>query len=91
MGVARQAGKGFVSYMWRNVLEKIMGLVAMIFLARKLTPYDFGLVSITEILLYLISVLGTTGLAEFLLAYRKDDTDEIFKAAFWFNVIITIG
>ncbi len=91
MGVAKQAGKGFVSYLWRNVLEKIMGLVAMIFLARKLTPYDFGLVSITEVLLYLISVLGTTGLAEFLLAYRKDDTDEIFKAAFWFNVIITIG
>jgi len=91
MGVAKQAGKGFVSYLWRNVLEKIMGLIAMIFLARELTPYDFGLVSITEVLLYLISVLGTTGLAEFLLAYRKDDTDEIFKAAFWFNVIITIG
>lgn len=89
MGVAKQAGKGFVSYLWRNVLEKAMGLVAMIFLARKLTPYDFGLVSITEVLLYLISVLGTTGLAEFLLAYRKDDTDEIFKAAFWFNIIIT--
>ncbi len=91
MGVAKQAGKGFVSYLWRNVLEKITGLVAMIFLARKLTPYDFGLVSITEVLLYLISVLGTTGLAEFLLAYRKDDTDEIFKAAFWFNIIITIA
>lgn len=91
MGVAKQAGKGFVSYLWRNVLEKVMGLVAMIFLARKLTPYDFGLVSITEVLLYLISVLGTTGLAEFLLAYRKDDTDEIFKAAFWFNIVITIA
>lgn len=89
MGVAKQVGKGFVSYLWRNVLEKIMGLIAMVFLARELTPYDFGLVSITEVLLYLISVFGTTGLAEFLLAYRKDDTDEIFKAAFWFNIIIT--
>lgn len=91
MGVAKQVGKGFVSYLWRNVLEKIMGLIAMVFLARELTPYDFGLVSITEVLLYLISVFGTTGLAEFLLAYRKDDIDEIFKAAFWFNIIITVA
>ncbi len=67
-----------------------MGLIAMIFLARELSPYDFGLVSITEVLLYLISVFGTTGLSEFLLAYRKQDDDEIFNAAFWFNVIISI-
>jgi teichuronic acid exporter len=39
----------------------------------------------------MISVFGTTGLAEFLLAYRKDDTEEIFNAAFWFNVLLTIG
>ncbi|OSZ82389.1 hypothetical protein CAP35_03715 [Chitinophagaceae bacterium IBVUCB1] len=91
VSVARQAGKGFISYLWRNVLEKIMGLIAMVFLARELSPYDFGLVSITEVLLYMISVFGTTGLAEFLLAYRKDDTEEIFNAAFWFNVLLTIS
>jgi O-antigen/teichoic acid export membrane protein len=91
MSVGRKAGKGFVSYLFRSALEKVMGIIAMIFLARKLTPYDFGLVSITEVLLTLISVIGTTGLAEFLLAYRKDDTEEIFKAAFWFNLIITLG
>src|SRR5690606_23944481 len=51
--------------------------------------YDFGLVSITEVLLYIISVFGTTGLTEYLLAYRKDDVKENFKAAFWFNIVIT--
>jgi O-antigen/teichoic acid export membrane protein len=91
MSVGRKAGKGFVSYLFRSALEKVMGIIAMVFLARRLTPYDFGLVSITEVLLTLISVIGTTGLAEFLLAYRKEDTEEIFKAAFWFNLIITIG
>lgn len=68
-----------------------MGIIAMIFLARKLTPYDFGIVSITEVLLALVSVIGTTGLPEFLLAYKKNDAEETFKAAFWFNVIITLG
>lgn len=90
MSIAKQVGKGVVSYLWRNLLEKIMGLLAMVFLARELSPYDFGVVSITEVLLYLISVFGTTGLAEFLLAYRKQDDDEIFNAAFWFNIVITI-
>lgn len=91
MSVGRKAGKGFTSYLFRNILEKIMGIIAMVFLARKLSPYDFGLVSITEVLLSLISVLGTTGLAEFLLAYRKDDKEEIFRAAFWFNITITFA
>ena len=91
MSVGKKAGKGFVSIFYRNMLEKLVGMAAMVILARKLTPYDFGLVSITEALLYLISSFGTTGLAEYLLAYRKDDSDEIFKSAFWFNICITAG
>lgn len=75
----------------RNVLEKLMGLTTVIVLARKLTPYDFGLVSITEVLLYMISVFGTTGLSEYLLAYRKEDVKSTFKAAFWFNIIISLA
>lgn len=67
-----------------------MGLTTIVVLARELTPYDFGLVSITEVLLYLISVFGTTGLSEYLLAYRKDDVKKTFRAAFWFNIVITI-
>jgi teichuronic acid exporter len=91
MSVGKKAGKGFVSIFYRNMLEKLVGMAAMVILARKLTPYDFGLVSITEALLYLLSSFGTTGLAEYLLAYRKDDSEEIFKSAFWFNIIITLG
>jgi Membrane protein involved in the export of O-antigen and teichoic acid len=91
MSIGKQATKGFTNLLYRNVLEKVVGMLAMIILARKLTPYDFGLLSITQVLLYLISMIGTTGLAEFLLAYRKDDTDEIFKSAFWFNIAISVA
>ena len=89
MSIGKKAGKGFIKLLQRNVLEKLMGLTTVVVLARKLTPYDFGLVSITEVLLYIISVFGTTGLTEYLLAYRKDDVKENFKAAFWFNIVIT--
>ncbi|RYE26053.1 MAG: hypothetical protein EOP51_01825 [Sphingobacteriales bacterium] len=91
MSIAKKAGKGFISLFYRNMLERVVGMLAMIVLARKLTPYDFGLVSITDVLLSLIAIFGTTGLAEFLVAYRKDDTEEIFKAAFWFNIVITVS
>jgi O-antigen/teichoic acid export membrane protein len=91
MSIGKKAGKGFVKLFQRNMLEKLMGLTTIVILARELTPYDFGLVSITEVLLYTISVFGTTGLSEYLLAYKKDDTKEIFKASFWFNIIITLA
>lgn len=91
MSIGKRAGKGFISLLYRGILEKLIGLFAMLILARELSPYDFGLVSITEVLLVLISVIGTTGLSEFLLAYRKDDTEEIFKASFWFSLIVSSG
>jgi O-antigen/teichoic acid export membrane protein len=90
MSIGRKAGKGFFSFLYRSLLEKFMGVITMIVLAQKLTPYDFGLVIITDTVLTIIAALGTTGLAEFLLAYRKDDIDEMFKAAFWFNLAITL-
>lgn len=90
MSIGKKAGKGFVKLLQRNVLEKLMGLTTIVVLARELTPYDFGLVSITEVLLYMISVFGTTGLSEYLLAYRKDDVKETFKATFWFNIAVTV-
>lgn len=90
MSIGNKAAKGFVKLFQRNMLEKIMGLTTIIVLARKLTPYDFGLVSITEVLLYMVTVFGTTGLSEYLLAYRKDDVRETFNAAFWFNLVVTI-
>lgn len=89
MSIGKKAGKGFLKILQRNVLEKLMGLTTVIVLARRLTPYDFGLVSITEVLLYMVSVFGTTGLSEYLLAYRKQNVKETFRAAFWFNLVIT--
>lgn len=90
MSIGKKAAQGFVKLFRRNMLEKLMGLTTIVILARKLSPYDFGLVSISEVLLYTISVFGSTGINEFLLAYRKDDTKEIFRASFWFNVALTL-
>ncbi|MBL7846688.1 MAG: oligosaccharide flippase family protein [Cyclobacteriaceae bacterium] len=62
----------------------------MIVLARILNPYDFGLVAITEVLIALIGVIGTAGISDFLLAYQKENEDEIFKASFWLNFLLSV-
>jgi len=72
------------------MVSRVMGLLSMIILARLLTPYDFGLVSLTEALIAIIGVIGMSGIPEFLLAYRKEDEKEILQAAFWFNIFLTI-
>jgi O-antigen/teichoic acid export membrane protein len=51
MSIANKAGKGFFHFLFRNIIGRGIGMVSMIFLARILTPYEFGLVSISEVLL----------------------------------------
>jgi teichuronic acid exporter len=86
--ISSKASAGFLSFLTRNMLSRVIGLLSMVILARQLSPYDFGLLSITEVLINLIGVIGSAGVIEFLLAYRKKDETEIYKAVFWF---LTIG
>ncbi len=88
--ITAKASEGFLVFLLRNIVSRVMGLLSMIVLARLLTPYDFGLVSITEALVAIIGVIGMSGIPEFLLSYRKNDEQEILQAAFWFNVFLTL-
>lgn len=91
MSTGLQIRKGFTHILYRNLLEKIVGMAAMVILARQLSPYDFGLVAITEAGIILISFFGSSGIAEFLLAYRGRDLKRIFRSAFWFNGFLSLG
>lgn len=91
MSIGQKAAKGFFSLLSRNVLARIMGLISMVILARKLSPSDFGLVSITEVLLTMIAVFGVTGVFEFLVSYRGQNRAELNQSAFWFNIWMGLG
>jgi O-antigen/teichoic acid export membrane protein len=91
MDIGQKVSKGFFSILTRNMVARAMGLVSMIVLARQLSPSDFGLVSITEVLLNFIAVFGVTGVFEFLVSYRGTDRSEINQSAFWFNAIMGLG
>jgi O-antigen/teichoic acid export membrane protein len=89
MSLTNKAGKGFLQFLFRNIIGRSIGMVSMIFLARILTPYEFGLVSISEVLLNIISMLATTGIGEYLLAYKEDKEKEIFQSVFWLNFFLS--
>lgn len=90
MSTGKQIRKGFTHILYRNLLEKVVGMAAMVILARQLSPYDFGLVAITEAGIVLISFFGSSGMAEYLLAYRGRDLRRIFRSAFWFNFCLSL-
>lgn len=90
MNTGKRIQKGFTHILYRNLLEKGVGLAAMVVLARQLSPYDFGLVAITEAGIILISFFGSSGISEFLLAYRGRDLRNVFRAAFWFNACLSL-
>ena len=73
----------------RNFVGRLMGLVAMIVLARELSPYEFGLVTISDVLLRMVAAFAVSGIAEYVMAYRGDDEEAILKAAFWLNSLLT--
>jgi PST family polysaccharide transporter len=90
MSIANKAGKGFFHFLFRNIIGRGIGMVSMIFLARILTPYEFGLVSISEVLLNIIAMLATTGIGEYLLAFKEEGKEkEIFQSVFWLNLFLS--
>jgi O-antigen/teichoic acid export membrane protein len=89
--IGKKAAKGFFSILTRNMMARVMGLVSMVVLARALSPSDFGLVSITEVLLSFIAVFGVTGVFEFLVSYRGADRAAMNQSAFWFNILMGLG
>lgn len=89
MSIVEKAGQGFISFIYRNILARFLGVISLFVLAHKLSPADFGLVSITQVLLTLISALGSSGLFEYIQSFKRDDFAVMIKATFWFNIFTT--
>lgn len=77
----------FIRKIWGNVVN----LVVMAFLARILSKEDFGLLAISSVFLSIINTLATSGIAEYIIYYDGDDKPQKINAAFWLNLLLTIG
>ena len=57
-------------------ITKSLGLVSTIFLARLLTPNDFGLVAITMLVVYFFNIFSETGFKQYLLSLDEINNKE---------------
>src|SRR5688572_22387334 len=70
-----------------RLLDRSVGLISMLILARVLTPADFGLVAMATALIAFVELFGAFGL-ELALIQRPDATRAHFDTAWTMNVLI---
>ena len=85
-----QIAKGAAWMMGFKLLDKSVGLVSTLVLARVLTPADFGLVAMATAVVALVGLMGAFGF-ETALIQRQDSDRSHYDTAWTFNVIFGIG
>jgi lipopolysaccharide exporter len=73
-----------------KIVEKSLGLISTIILARILTPEDFGIVAIAMIFIYFFESIGDSGGGQYLIQKKNIDSVDI-NSAFTLNIIIKGG
>jgi lipopolysaccharide exporter len=85
--LGRTLARGSAWMIGFRLLDRCVGLVSMLVLARVLTPADFGLVAMATAMIALVELFGTFGL-EVALIQRPGATREHFDSAWTMNVLI---
>ena len=85
-----KTAKGLVWGGLSNGAQQLLNLSIGIFLARMLSPADYGMVGVLTIFSLIASSLQESGFTQ-ALTNLKRATDRDFNAVFWFNVFTSIG
>lgn len=85
-GIKEKTAKGFLWAAVNNGGQQLLNLIFGIFLARWLTPSDYGMVGMLSIFALIAGSLQESGFMS-ALCRKKDVTQADFNAVFWFNVL----
>lgn len=86
--------------MGAQFLQRILGIVSMLFLARILTPNDFGIVSIATVVVFFVDSLSHLGAKQYVAQAQECDDDVvntawtlnfIFKAVAWLIFVLSVN
>lgn len=72
-----------------SVLQKMLGLISTLILARILIPADFGIVAIAMLVIALTEVFTQTASAQYI-ATREEIDDEILNSAWTLDIIVKV-
>jgi PST family polysaccharide transporter len=70
-----------------KLVQRGLGMISMLILARILTPEDFGLVSICTLAVFLFNSLSDVGAKQYIIRAKKVD-DDLINTAWTLNILI---
>lgn len=82
----RRAKLGLIALTVRSVLQNLVILVANVYLARILTPGDYGIFGILQFAVSFFRLLGDTGLGAALVQKKETPDDVEFSSIWWLQL-----
>lgn len=73
----------------RRITSSLMSVLTVAVLARHLSPAQFGIVALAQVLLLFITLVGEAGVGTYVIYDREEDWQRRARSAFWLNVAIT--
>ena len=86
----RKAVNGFFWSMLESILSQGQGMIFGIFLARMLSPGEFGLVGMITIFISIAQVFVDSGLSQALIG-KQNCTRLDYSTIFWANIFIGVA
>jgi lipopolysaccharide exporter len=86
----RQSVEGVKSAAASHIAITLLSLVQLSVLARSLTPADFGLMGMINVVLGLASLFGDVGITSFII-HRQQDSRDILSTLFWVNLLLAFA
>jgi O-antigen/teichoic acid export membrane protein len=81
---------GSFLFLMANFIQRSIGLISTLILARILTPDDFGIVAISSLIIHLCDVLSNAGSESYII--QKSDLDkEDINSAWTLDVLLKLG
>ena len=87
MSLIQRIIKGSAIQLLIRLIQRSLGIISMIILARLLTPEDFGMVAIATLFVFLFQVISETGSKPWVIQKEKLTHDEV-NSAWTFNLWI---
>lgn len=82
----RRVNLGMAMLAARSVLQQLVILAANVYLARLLSPQDYGIFGILQFALSLFKLIGDTGLGAALVQKKEEPSDTELSSIWWFQL-----
>lgn len=85
-----RTARGLMWGLFNNSSVQVLNLVIGIFLARLLTPSDYGIIGVLSIFALIAGNLQSAGFSQALINIRRP-TDNDYNSVFWFNITVSLA